>query len=400
MEFELRSTCPPGSEFADLARKHAADFAVAAPEHDRDGTFPADNWNDLRRSGFLAATVPAELGGMGVESIADIVVAISALARGDASTALGAAMHCTAFWYLARRLSDPDTDSAQTAGLRLLLRRCARGHTVACVTISERGTSLGFPRTTAVRAGDGYEISGRKMFCTNSPAATVFLASVRLPGPAGDDELGFAVIPRDAPGVRVDANWDALGMRGSGSGDVVFSSCVVPARMVRAAGPIGVLSAEILPLTMVGTLAQVGVFLGIAELAQELAVAAATRQRPGSQQPACARPAVQGLIGENEADLAAGRAVLSRTAMLLDQALPSVTDPSVLPGLMAQVQCANMTVKRSAIAIVDRCLTTSGGQGYLSSSVLSRLYRDVRAGPFMQPFSALDAFEYIGQTRL
>lgn len=390
MEFELHSRCSPGAEFADLARKHAADFAATAQQHDKDGTFPVQNWDDLRRSGFLAGTVPAELGGLGVTSIRDIVVAVSALGRGDPSTALGVAMHSTAFWYLARLLDNPETDASLSAGVRLLLRRCARGHAVACVAISERGTTLGFPGTTATQTADGYQISGRKTFCTNSPAATLFIASVRIPG-RGGDQLGFAVIGRDVAGLTVDPAWDALGMRGSGSGDVIFNSCAIAHRMVTPAGPIGVLSARILPLTMVGTLAQVGVFLGIAELAQELAVTAAA-------QPA--RPAVQRLIGENEADLAASRAVLATTASLLDEQLPGQGDPVALGALMSQVQCANMTVKRAAIAIVDRCLTTSGGRGYLNSAVLSRLYRDVRAGPFMQPFSALDAFEYIGQARL
>ena len=71
-----------------------------------------------------------------------------------------------------------------------------------------------------------------------------------------------------------------------------------------------------------------------------------------------------------------------------------------LKELAKDVQCSKWFVTRKAIDIVDKAMTVSGGSGYLSSSALSRLYRDVRAGPFMQPFSPNEAFDFIGKVTL
>jgi alkylation response protein AidB-like acyl-CoA dehydrogenase len=192
-------------------------------------------------------------------------------------------------------------------------------------------------------------------------------------------------------------------MRASGSNDMLFESCLIPAGMVMAAGPLGTLSTAVLPLPTVGALMLVAASLGIAERAQELIAppATGTGDRPQGWQ---AQAAARSLLAENEIDLAVSRAAVGRVAALLDEEFaahePAELSRPRLHELMKEVQCVNVAVKRAAMATVDRALTMSGGRGYLNSNPLSRLYRDVRAGPFMQPFSFLHVLEYIGRVRL
>jgi alkylation response protein AidB-like acyl-CoA dehydrogenase len=149
----------------------------------------------------------------------------------------------------------------------------------------------------------------------------------------------------------------------------------------------------------------VGAFLGIAESARNYIVEVVKTRRKGSSGHTLAeRHAIQHTIAEIEIDLAASRAMLSRTAVLADAFYgrhSAGSEPfDEQHQLMKDFQCTKHFVTRKAIEIVDRALTASGGAGYLSKDPLSRLYRDVRAGPFMQPFSPNEAFEYIGKVTL
>ena len=96
--------------------------------------------------------------------------------------------------------------------------------------------------------------------------------------------------------------------------------------------------------------------------------------------------------------------MLARDALLQDAYLRDTPAGSArlpdLHHLMKNVQCTKWFVTRKAVEIVDRALTASGGAGYLTKGPLARLYRDVRAGPFMQPYSPNEQFEFIGKVTL
>jgi alkylation response protein AidB-like acyl-CoA dehydrogenase len=169
---------------------------------------------------------------------------------------------------------------------------------------------------------------------------------------------------------------------------------------VTVAGPWGHWTPGSLLSRTIGNLTLVAVFLGIAERARELAVAAArtdTKVKLGGALGLL--PGVQHLLGEMDIELAAARAVLSVTARDLDAILARDTPPTLEEGhaIMRDYQCAKWTVNQNAISIVSRAMDVVGGGAFTSQNELSRLYRDVRAGPFMQPFSPTELHSYVGQ---
>ena len=93
---ELRAHTATGADLVALAERLAEDLGGRAAAHDRDGTYPHDSIRALRDAGYLVAPVPTHLGGLGVSSVHDLVVASGRLARGDASVAIGVNMHLIA----------------------------------------------------------------------------------------------------------------------------------------------------------------------------------------------------------------------------------------------------------------------------------------------------------------
>lgn len=93
MRFELEANTEPGRRLVALAEDLAADFATRADRHDHEGSIAHENVEALRRTGYLAAPIPRECGGMGVDPVHDVLVAATRLARGDASTTIGLNMH-------------------------------------------------------------------------------------------------------------------------------------------------------------------------------------------------------------------------------------------------------------------------------------------------------------------
>jgi alkylation response protein AidB-like acyl-CoA dehydrogenase len=400
---ELMPNTEPGRRFVALAEEHAADFTTRADQHDREGSFPFENIESLQKSGFMAATVPEEFGGIGLASGHDHMVGMSRLARGCASTAIASNMHLVSARTMARIWEQRDhADPGVVAATSAFLKAIGAGQLIACVPGTEAGTDISSPMAEVTPVEGGYVLNGRKMFGTLSPAAQIVFSMARLKRDDGGYQRVLAVIPRGTPGMEILDNWDALGMRASGSGDVVYSDCKLPAASVVPVGEWGVLGGNGGPLdtmNQAGTLT--ACFLGIAEEAQRIAIEMAGRRKGPRGIRMADRSGIQQLIAENEIDLFVARAALERGGRALDEAGAADTVSAEADAEnMKEGQCMKRAVEGNAIRIVDRAMAISGGAGYMSKHPLSRLYRDVRAGPFMQPFGAYEVLEYIGKVTL
>ena len=385
---ELTANTEAGAHLVRLAETLAQELARRAPEHDREATFPHEAIDALKRAGYFTAPIPADHGGLGVTSVHDVIVASSRLARGDASVAIGVNMHLVVLLNIVRRrqaaVAAGDERRARAFGASM--EAIARDGVVMATAISEPGQDLTRPSTTATRTESGWRIDGRKIFCTMSPAATVLQTAVTFVGDDGLERYGYAAVDPATAGVLIHDDWDALGMRASGSNSVTFSDVEVPPSALRGGFLAGDADAY-MDRNLVAGLFHASASLGIAESAASAACGAiASRGEPDAR--------ARMLVAENAIELGACRATLARAATLVD------ASEHPLVALFAEAQAAKAFVNEAAARIVDRALALSGGAGYLNGHPLARAYRDVRAGGFMQPLAANRAYDLLGDVAL
>jgi alkylation response protein AidB-like acyl-CoA dehydrogenase len=395
MPIDLAARTAAGDRLVAIAGELATQLAAQAAEHDRHGTYPFEAIDALKAAGYFAAPVPVELGGLGVSSAHDLVVASSRLARGDASVAIGVNMHLVAVLNMERRRQVAVAACAERRARAFAssLEQIARDGVVLAAAISEPGQDLTRPSTRATRTETGWRIDGRKMFCTMSPAATDLYVAVSYADEEGTERYAYAMVATDAPGVVVHDDWDALGMRASGSNSVSLHGVELPESGVRG----GFRAGDPLPYmerNLVAGLFHAAASLGIAESAD-----ATARHGIAGRINGDARPRMQ--IAENAIDLAAARGALARAAALIDdhRAAHPASDgaPEDVAALFAESQAAKAFVNEAAARVVERALALSGGAGYVNGSPLARAYRDVKAGSFMHPLGANRAYDYLGR---
>jgi alkylation response protein AidB-like acyl-CoA dehydrogenase len=383
---ELTPHTDAGARLVQLAETLAEELARRAPEHDRAASFPHASVEALKDAGYFTAPIPTEFGGLGVTSAHDVIVASSRLARGDASVTIGVNMHLAVLLTMVGRwkaaIATGDARRARAFGSSM--EAIARDGVIMATAISEPGQDLTRPSTTATRTESGWRIDGRKIFCTMSPAATVLQTAVTFVGDDGVERYGYAAIDPAADGVQIHDDWDALGMRASGSNSVTFTDVEVPLSALRGGFRAGDADAY-MDRNLVAGLFHASASLGIAEAA-EAAARGGLRGEPDSR--------ARTLVAENAIELGACRATLSRAAALVDES----DEPLV--ALFAEAQAAKAFVNAAAARIVDRALALSGGAGYLNGHPLARAYRDVRAGSFMQPLGANRAYDLLGDVAL
>jgi alkylation response protein AidB-like acyl-CoA dehydrogenase len=377
--------------FIKLAADHAEDFRTRVAQHDRENTFPFENVEAMKASGYTNMTVPVELGGGGV-SVLDLALAQERLARGDGPTAVAVNMHLLVVGIYA------DFWRSGEESLRPFLESIARDHLIlASGTNDPRISSAiglaGLADTTrrADRVPGGYHINGRAGFGTMSACADFLAETAHYDDPEKGPRCLAFTVPTKAPGVMIQSNWDTMSIRCSASNDIVWENVFVPDKDVLDR-PARVIDTFINLLCSWGIPPLDACYLGVAQAARDYAIEwTSARTQVPFDHPMSHYPQNQFLAAEMEIGLRAARAMVAHTASSLGDLQARVS-----PSLMDVIACHQFTME-TALGVVDKAMRLVGGAALFRSSPLEQMYRDARAAILHQPFAGYDGRGWLGK---
>lgn len=351
---------PDEEMIRDTAHRFAqAELAPGAAERDRTHRFPAGELRALAGLGMLGVTVPEEWGGAGASYLA-LTMAVEALAEADASVAVVMSTHnslaCMPIW-----------QHGTEAQKERFLRPLVAGEKLGAVAITEpqAGSNAADVRTRAERRGSGYVLNGAKQFITAGGYADLVVLLASTDPSLGPNGLTCFIVPTDTPGFAVGRVEEKLGIRSSGTAQLLLTDMELGEEHVLGTPGKGykILLAA-LAKSRLGIAAQA---VGIAQAALDAAVAYA-KERRSFGQPIIDHQAVGFRLASMATEVEAARQLTYHAASLCDQGRPFHKESS-----MAKLFASEMVER-----VCSQALQTFGGYGYLADFPMERLYRDAR----------------------
>ena len=389
----LESLTREQKEILEIAGDLAERFAKSAAELDREGRFSVEHYEMAHETGYMRLTLPKEYGGWGANPHT-FVLAQERLAQGCAGTAIAICMHLAIQGMFANTLSREQREEVFARAVDRRVSFAGGG------TEMETGGSWTTLSPSARLDGRVYRLNAHKRFCSGCERADYFLCFLGMHDAGGGElipDVSTFLVPASASGIEILRNWDSMGMRASGSHDLVLHDVEVPASAMIGRPRQGFgHAARWVYWFLFGESAT---YLGVAQAALDDCVRY-VRQRHEKLQNTRLAPGVdrQLMIGRMTAQLESARAFLVQEARRFDE--PSAMHRGFTSKLMARAAMAKYMVTETAIDVTNQALQIVGGFGYLRENSIERRYRDVRGGTFHPPRNTPNALSLAGHYRL
>lgn len=356
MNFELDSE---HELIRDMVRDFGArEIAPHAREWDRAEELPRELIDRLGELGFLGAAIPERYGGMGLDMLGYCLL-VEELARADSSVRgvvtvnVGLVAKSILRWGDERQRQE-------------WLPRICGGGALGCFALTEPdvGSDAGNLRTSARRDGDGWTISGQKMFITNAGLASVALVFARTGGP-GARGVSCFIVPADADGFAVHPIKGKLGLRAQDTGEVVLDGVRVGADALLGGEGDGMKIA--MSALDGGRTSLAASCVGTAQACLDASVAYATTRRQFGG-PIGGHQLIQGLLADMAVDVQAARLLAWQSAAVADSGRRNTIEASF----------AKLFASEMAVRVSNSAVQIHGGYGFTDEYPVGKYLRDAR----------------------
>ncbi len=330
-----------------------------AAELDRERRFPLDNVRRCAAMNLLGVMVPPEHGGAGMDALAYSIV-IEELSRACASTGVVVSVNNSLVCGPLLRFGSEDQKRQYLAPL-------ARGERLGCFALSEpnAGSDASSIQTRAERRGDSYVLRGSKVFVTGGTAADVALVFASTDPSRRGKGISAFIVERDFPGYRLGREERKMGICASGSRELVFEDCEVPAANLLGAEGQGLkIALSTLDGGRIGIASQA---VGIAQAALEQALTY-SRERVQFGKPICEFQAIQWMLADMATEVEAARLLTYRAAHC----------EHLQERFSYEASVAKLFASETAVRTASKGVQILGGYGYINDYPMERYYRDAR----------------------
>jgi alkylation response protein AidB-like acyl-CoA dehydrogenase len=352
------------TEEQTLLRRTVREFAETeirpqVREWDQEQHFPIELMPKLGALGLLGIQFPDQYGGAAMSAI-DYCICIEELARVDPGVALSVAAHnglCSSHIF---------TFGNEEQKQKFLVP-LARGEKIGAwgLTESTSGSDAAGMRTTAIRVGNCWSITGSKTFTTHGRVGDIMVVMAVTNRALGSKGISALIVERGTPGMTPGKKEDKLGMRASDTSEVLFDNCRIPAdQLLGEEGQGFVNTMEVLDAGRIGIAA---LAVGLAQGAYEAALTYA-RERRAFGKTISSFQAIQWKLADAATRIEASRLLTYRAAYLKQRGGRTTLESSI----------AKLYASEVAVRVADDCVQIHGGYGFVKDYPAEKYFRDVK----------------------
>jgi alkylation response protein AidB-like acyl-CoA dehydrogenase len=341
-------------EFADR------EMRPLAREMDEQAKFSPALIKKLFELGVMSVEVPESFGGAG-GTFFHSVLAVESLSRVDPSVGVLVDVQNT---LVINALMRWGTDEIKRRYLPKFATSLIGAY---CLSEAGSGSDAFALAMRATEQGDGFSLTGRKMWITNGNEADMFLVFANVNPEAGYRGITAFIVERGMPGFTVGKKEDKLGIRASSTCELLFEDCIVPKSQIL--GEVGKgykVAIETLNEGRIGIGAQM---LGLAQGALDHTIAY-VKERKQFGKPISDFQGVQFQLARMAMDVETTRLLVYNSARLRDAGQPFLTEAA-----MCKIHSSEVAERVASMAI-----NLYGGNGFVKDYPVEKLYRDAKIG--------------------